>query len=120
MTVWALIAVPAFWYYANILHSPTEWPHGNREHADAGSLLDAYLSRIGRYPLLSREQEISLSRAARAGCPKARRLLAEGNLRRVVAVAKKFRNRGLAFEDLIQEGNVGLLKAVEKFDPDKG
>ena len=93
--------------------------YGKREHPDAGTL-DAYLSRIGRRPLLSREQEVRLGRAARAGCQRSRRWLAESNLRLVVAVAKKFRNRGLPFEDLIQEGNVGLLKAVEKFDPDKG
>ena len=90
-----------------------------REHLDAGTL-DAYLSRIGRRPLLSREQETRVGRAARAGCQRSRRRLAESNLRLVVSVAKKFRNRGLGFEDLIQEGNVGLLKAVEKFDPDKG
>ena len=94
--------------------------HGKREHADAGSTLDAYLSRIGQRPLLSHEEEIRLGRAARSGCRRSRRLLAESNLRLVVAVAKKYRNRGLAFEDLIQEGNVGLMKAVEKFDPDKG
>ena len=93
--------------------------YGKRERPDAGTL-DAYLSRIGRRPLLSREQEIRLGRAARAGCQRFRRRLAESNLRLVVPVAKKFRNRGLAFEDLIQEGNVGLLKAFEKFDPDKG
>ena len=99
--------------------SPTDWPHGNREHADAGSTLDAYLSRIGRRPPLSREEEKRLAGAARAGCRRSRRRLAESNLRLVVPVAKRFRNRGLAFEDLIQEGNVDLLKAVEKFDPDK-
>ncbi len=69
---------------------------------------------------MSREQEIRLGRAASTGCRRSRRLLAESNLRLVVAVAKKFRNRGLSFEDLIQEGNVGLMKAVEKFDPDRG
>ncbi len=89
------------------------------EHPYAGAL-DAYLARIGCRPLLSREQEVRLGRAVRAGCPRARRRLAESNLRLVVSVAKKFRNQGLSLEDLIQEGNVGLLKAVDKFDPDKG
>ncbi len=93
--------------------------HGEREHADAETL-DAYLSRVGRRPLLTHEQEVRLGRAAREGCARSRRRLAESNLRLVVAVAKRFRNRGLAFEDLIQEGNVGLMKAVEKFDPDRG
>ncbi|QIN80961.1 sigma-70 family RNA polymerase sigma factor (plasmid) [Rubrobacter marinus] len=81
---------------------------------------DAYLSRVGRRPLLSHEEEIRLGRAARSGCRRSRHLMAESNLRLVVAVAKKFRNRGLPFEDLIQEGNVGLLKAVDEFDPDMG
>ena len=86
---------------------------------DVGAF-DAYLRRIGRRPLLSHEEEIRLGRAARSGCRRSRRLLAESNLRLVVAVAKKYRNRGLPFDDLIQEGNVGLMKAVEKFDPDRG
>jgi RNA polymerase primary sigma factor len=89
------------------------------EHPYAEAL-DAYLARIGCCPLLRREQEVRLGRAASTGRRRSRRLLAESNLRLVVAVAKKFRNRGLSFEDLIQEGNVGLIKAVEKFDPDKG
>ena len=97
-----------------------EVAYGKGDRPDGGTF-DAYLcSRIGRRPLLSHEQEIRLGRAARSGCRRSRRLLAESNLRLVVAVAKKYRNRGLSFEDLIQEGNVGLMKAVEKFDPDKG
>ncbi len=97
-----------------------EAAYGRGDHPDGGTF-DAYLfSRIGRCPLLSHEQEIRLGRAARSGCRRSRRLLAESNLRLVVAVAKKYRNRGLSLEDLIQEGNVGLMKAVEKFDPDKG
>jgi RNA polymerase primary sigma factor len=97
-----------------------EAAYGKGDYPDGGTF-DAYLfSCIGRRPLLSHEQEIRLGRAARSGCRRSRRLLAESNLRLVVAVAKKYRNRGLPFEDLIQEGNVGLMKAVEKFDPDKG
>lgn len=100
--------------------SRREAAYGKGDRPDGGTF-DAYLfSRIGRRPLLSHEQEIRLGRAARSGCRRSRRLLAESNLRLVVAVAKKYRNRGLSFEDLIQEGNVGLMKAVEKFDPDKG
>jgi RNA polymerase primary sigma factor len=83
-------------------------------------LLANYLSRIGRGRLLTREEEIELAKGAKAGNKKARQRLIEKNLRLVVSVAKKYRGRGLPFEDLIQEGNIGLMKAVEKFDPDRG
>ncbi len=83
-------------------------------------LLARYLSYIGRGDLLTHEEEIELSNAAKAGDEKARRRLIEKNLRLVVSVAKKYRGYGLPFEDLIQEGNIGLMKAVEKFDPDRG
>src|SRR5919106_4952343 len=83
-------------------------------------LLRGYFSRIGRCKLLSPEEEVELSRAAKAGDEKARQRLIEKNLRLVVSVAKKYRGMGLPFEDLIQEGNLGLMKAVEKFDPDRG
>ena len=79
-----------------------------------------YLSRIGRGKLLSPEEELNLSRAAKAGDEKARRRLIEKNLRLVVSVAKKYRGMGLPFEDLIQEGNIGLMTAVRKFDPELG
>jgi RNA polymerase primary sigma factor len=80
----------------------------------------AYLKEIGRVPLLSSEQEAELARRARAGDADARRALSEANLRLVVSVAKRYAGRGLQFLDLIQEGNLGLMKAVEKFEPDKG
>ncbi len=83
-------------------------------------LLRDYFSYIKRGKLLPHEEEIRLSRAAKAGDGHARRRLVEKNLRLVVSVAKKYRGMGLPFEDLIQEGNMGLLKAVEKFDPDLG
>ena len=86
----------------------------------APELLTKYMTRLSRTGLLSRGQEVSLARAARTGDPKARRKLAEKNLRLVVSVAKRYRGMGLPFEDLIQEGNVGLMKAVDKFDPDRG
>src|ERR687889_2018990 len=83
-------------------------------------LLGKYLSHIGQGNLLTHQEEIDLSKRAKAGDQKARQRLIEKNLRLVVSVAKKYRGMGLPFEDLIQEGNIGLMKAVEKFDPDRG
>ena len=80
----------------------------------------AYLKEIGRVPLLSAEEERALARAAKAGDMEARQKLSEANLRLVVSVAKRYAGRGLPFLDLIQEGNLGLMKAAEKFEPDKG
>jgi RNA polymerase primary sigma factor len=88
--------------------------------AEAPRLLAAYTARIGRGDLLSHKEEVELGRRARAGDPEARGRLVEKNLRLAVAVAKKYRGQGLPFEDLIQEGNIGLMKAVDKFDPEKG
>ena len=78
-----------------------------------------YLKEIGRVPLLAAE-EAALARAAQAGDEDARRRLSEANLRLVVSVAKRYAGRGLPFLDLIQEGNLGLMKAAEKFEPDRG
>lgn len=79
-----------------------------------------YLKEIGRVPLLTAEEEIELSKAIEAGDEEAKRRLAEANLRLVVSIAKRYVGRGMLFLDLIQEGNLGLLKAVEKFDYRKG
>lgn len=79
-----------------------------------------YLSEIGRVPLLTAEEEIKLARAIAKGDLSAKRKLAEANLRLVVSIAKKYIGRGLSFLDLIQEGNIGLFRAVEKFDPNRG
>jgi RNA polymerase primary sigma factor len=85
---------------------------------EAPELLPGYFARIGKGKLLTHEEEVELSRQAEAGDQEARRRLIEKNLRLVVSVAKKYRGMGLPFEDLIQEGNIGLIKAVERFDPE--
>ena len=79
-----------------------------------------YLKEIGRVPLLTAEEEISLAHRIEAGDDEARRQLVEANLRLVVSIAKRYVGRGMLFLDLIQEGNLGLMKAVEKFDYRKG
>lgn len=79
-----------------------------------------YLKEIGRVPLLTAEEEIELAKQIEAGDEEAKRRLAEANLRLVVSIAKRYVGRGMLFLDLIQEGNMGLIKAVEKFDYDKG
>jgi RNA polymerase primary sigma factor len=88
--------------------------------SETPELLAKYLRHIGQGDLLTHQEEIELSNAAKAGDKKARQRLIEKNLRLVVSVAKKYRGYGLPFEDLIQEGNIGLMKAVEKYDPDRG
>ena len=79
-----------------------------------------YLKEIGRVPLLTAEEEVALARRMEAGDESARHRLEEANLRLVVSIAKRYVGRGMLFLDLIQEGNLGLLKAVEKFDYSKG
>jgi RNA polymerase primary sigma factor len=92
----------------------------SEREAETPELLAKYLRHIGRGELLTHEEEIDLSKRAKQGNKRARKRLIEKNLRLVVSVAKKYRGYGLPFEDLIQEGNIGLMKAVEKFDPDRG
>ncbi len=79
-----------------------------------------YLREIGKIPLLTAEEELALAQRVVAGDKKAKDQMAEANMRLVVSIAKRYSGRGLDFLDLIQEGNTGLLRAVEKFDPDKG
>jgi RNA polymerase primary sigma factor len=88
--------------------------------AQTPELLSSYFARINNGALLTHAEEVNLSKGAKAGDAKARRRLVEKNLRLVVSVAKRYREYGVPFEDLIQEGNIGLMKAVEKFDPDRG
>ena len=79
-----------------------------------------YLKEIGRVPLLTNEEEIELAQKMVTGDAAAKKRLSEANLRLVVSIAKRYVGRGMQFLDLIQEGNLGLIKAVEKFDPTKG
>jgi RNA polymerase primary sigma factor len=79
-----------------------------------------YLREIGKIPLLNAEEELALAQRVVAGEQKAKDMMAEANMRLVVSIAKRYVGRGLDLLDLIQEGNTGLLRAVEKFDPDKG
>lgn len=79
-----------------------------------------YLREIGFYPLLTAEEEVHFGRLCQKGEDAARRKMIESNLRLVVKIARRYINRGLAFLDLIEEGNLGLIRAVEKFDPERG
>jgi DNA-directed RNA polymerase sigma subunit (sigma70/sigma32) len=107
---------------------PDHFPDGEETGGKTGAaaqretgtpgLLAGYFAKIGNGKLLTHHQEVVLSRKAHAG--DARKKLVEKNLRLVVGVARKYRGMGLPFEDLIQEGNIGLMKAVEKFDPERG
>jgi RNA polymerase primary sigma factor len=86
-----------------------------REHG-----LDTYLADINEVPLLTADQEVALARRVASGDMAAREHMIRANLRLVVSIAKNYVQRGLPFMDLIEEGNIGLMKAVEKFDPDAG
>jgi len=86
-------------------------------HLDATRI---YLSEIGFSPLLTAEEEVHFARLAQKGDEKARQRMIESNLRLVVKIARRYMNRGLALLDLIEEGNLGLIRAVEKFDPERG
>jgi RNA polymerase primary sigma factor len=86
----------------------------------ANDSIRLYLCEIGKVPLLTAKEEIDLARRIKKGDQQAKKQLAEANLRLVVSIAKKYIGRGLSFLDLIQEGNIGLFRAVEKFDADRG
>lgn len=92
----------------------------NFDKAVINNSVKIYLKEAGRYPLLSREEELKLAVAAKNGNEKAKTDLVNHNLRLVVSIAKKHMGRGLSLLDLIQEGNIGLIKAVEKYDPARG
>lgn len=87
---------------------------------DKDYLLRTYLQDIKKIPLLTRDEELELARKAKNGDEKAKEKIVSANLRFVVSVAKQYQNQGMSLMDLIAEGNIGLLKAIEKFDPDSG
>jgi RNA polymerase nonessential primary-like sigma factor len=114
---------------------PNEGSEGSSEDSDAiaheahepagedGFLEDVtqlYLNEIGATPLLKPARELALARATRAGDFAARQQMIEANLRLVVSIAKHYQHRGVALDDLIEEGNLGLIHALEKFDPERG
>jgi len=92
----------------------------NRKGSFEESSLDQYLKEISAYPLLTREDEVDLARRIRTGCDESLDRLVRSNLRFVVSVAKKYQNQGVALGDLINEGNLGLIRAARKFDETKG
>jgi RNA polymerase primary sigma factor len=103
-----------------VTNSKISKPRAPERPSETPDLIPGYFAHIDKGKLLTHAKEIDLSKRAKAGDKGARQRLIEKNLRLVVSVAKKYRGMGLPFEDLIQEGNIGLMKAVEKFDPDRG
>lgn len=100
-----------------------EGPSELNERVDSRKSLDAtqiYLGEIGFAPLLTAEEEVYYARKSLKGCKASKQRLIESNLRLVVKIARRYLNRGLTLLDLIEEGNLGLIRAVEKFDPEKG
>src|SRR3569832_2482191 len=95
-------------------------PAGIAPNEPERDILDQYLYEVSTYPLLKGTEEIDLAKKIRAGDQDALQELVKRNLRFVISVAKKYQNRGLALTDLIGEGNLGLLTAARKFDPDQG
>ena len=109
------------WYDAQDEEEEEHGVDGNAASVDAA--IRRYLAEIGRYPLLTAEQEVQLAlRAAQGGpdAPEALQRLVEANLRLVVSIAKRYKHHGIALLDLVQEGNLGLMRAAQKFDPTRG
>ena len=100
--------------------SDDETSQSAKHNASATDPTHIYLSEIGYSPLLSAKEEVYYARLAQRGDQSARRRMIESNLRLVVKIARNYLNRGLAFLDLIEEGNLGLIHAVKKFDPERG
>ncbi len=104
----------------NLSTAPAKEREPLERSARSDNPIRTYFGEISRVPLLTREDEVRLAKRIEAGDQRAKEELAEANLRLVVSVAKKYRGCGLPFLDLIQEGNLGLMKAIEKFDYTKG
>ena len=94
--------------------------HNYVQNDDKDYLLRTYLQDVKKIPLLTRDQELELAKKAKNGDEKAKEKLVSSNLRFVVSIAKQYQNQGMSLMDLIAEGNIGLLKAIERFDPDTG
>ena len=90
------------------------------DYTRALDAIQLYLNEIGFSPLLTPEQEVHFARLAQKGDPAGRKRMIESNLRLVVKIARRYVNRGLSLLDLVEEGNLGLIRAVEKFDPERG
>src|SRR5688500_19985680 len=103
-----------------VANSKTFMTRASERPSETPDLIPGYFAHIDKGKLLTHAEEIDLSKRSKAGDEGARQRLIEKNLRLVVSVAKKYRGMGLPFEDLIQEGNIGFMKAVVKFDPDRG
>jgi RNA polymerase nonessential primary-like sigma factor len=99
---------------------PEKQPYAAGKRTGDADATRIYLSEIGASPLLTAEEEVHYSRMAQRGVEAGRRRMIESNLRLVVKIARRYMNRGLALLDLIEEGNLGLIRAVEKFDPERG
>jgi RNA polymerase primary sigma factor len=112
-----IVTVEPIWEEDELPETEEEAPAKWDREVDS---LKAYLKEIGRHRLLKGHEEIELARAMQAGDEAAKRKILQANLRLVVSIAKRYTNRGLSFQDLIQEGNVGLMRGAEKFDPEKG
>ncbi|GCE46963.1 RNA polymerase RpoS-like sigma 38 subunit [Thermosporothrix hazakensis] len=93
---------------------------GDEEDSEVDNAIRQYLAEIGRFPLLSPEQELKIAHLVAEGDHEAQQRLVEANLRLVVSIAKRYNNQGISLLDLIQEGNLGLIRAVQKFDPRRG
>jgi RNA polymerase nonessential primary-like sigma factor len=105
---------------AKTKHATTSKQHKYIDYTRALDATQLYLNEIGFSPLLTPEEEVHFARLAQKGDPAGRKRMIESNLRLVVKIARRYVNRGLSLLDLIEEGNLGLIRAVEKFDPERG